>query len=120
MHVQPVLRGCVLGCNPKLHPDSFSHYMICKRLWHHAALPRGRIHRCVLARLGLHDTNFDPNGATDDQIDHVLTRLAVAYRVYHTLKDGGNVDYLYHTHKNYIQATRLALRLGPSAHGGAR
>ena len=120
MHVQPVLRGCVLGCNPKLHPDSLSHYLVCKRLWHHAAQPRGRLHRFVLARLGLHDTNFDQNGAIDDQIGHVITRLAVAYRFYHTLKDCGIHDNVYHTHANYIQATRLALRLGPSAHGGAR
>eukprot|EP00959_Pyramimonas_sp_CCMP1952_P010462 219182-Pyramimonas_sp.AAC.1 len=27
MRVQPVLRGCVLGCNPKFHPDTFSHYL---------------------------------------------------------------------------------------------
>ena len=118
MHVQPVLRGCVLGCNALLHPDTMSHYMVCKRLWHHAAQPRGQLHRCVLARLGLHETNFDMNGATDDQVDHVITRLAVAYRFYHSIKDYDIIDNVYLSHKNYIMAARLALRLAPSAHGG--
>eukprot|EP00959_Pyramimonas_sp_CCMP1952_P125032 2613533-Pyramimonas_sp.AAC.1 len=75
------------AATPSSNPDSFAHYLVCKRMWHQLSLPRGRHHQYVLARLGLHDVNYAINGDPDNYIDHVLARMAVAYRAYHNIKD---------------------------------
>ena len=125
LHVQPDRRSCVFGCDPSCCPDAFAHYLVCKRLWHLVALPRGCLHGCVLARLGIHDANCAGTATHDDAIQHVLVRLAICYRLYHAVKDGNHiidteVPFMnYHIHVNSVQAARYALRLGPNPHGGA-
>jgi len=112
MHVNPQKRQCIFGCD---HADAIQHYLQCPNMLHHLAFPRGILSTGILTRLGLPSTNIGYDG--ENGIKNLATRLGVATRLYHILKDQTSIEP--NKHYEATVAVRHALRLPADLSGGA-
>eukprot|EP00959_Pyramimonas_sp_CCMP1952_P241063 5038030-Pyramimonas_sp.AAC.1 len=69
--------------------DAVQHYLVCPRLLHHVAQPRGQLASDILTWIGppTLETPFDG----ENGIASSATRLGVATRLNHILKDNASV-----------------------------
>ncbi|CAK0893067.1 unnamed protein product, partial [Prorocentrum cordatum] len=106
-------RDCHYGCNAG---DAMAHYLVCPRVLHHMAHPRGAVSTNPLDRFGM--GNEDMMG--DNGIQSSVARIAVACRVYHMVKDStADRSVPYQMMVNKSAAACHALQLPHDHSGGA-
>ena len=71
---------CLFGCQA---PDSFQHYLVCPRLLHLLAYPRGFLPACPLTRLGLGPVPDNESEYPRQRCHHIVV---LSFHIYHKLK----------------------------------
>jgi hypothetical protein len=116
MHVIPIKRSCHFGCPLPDGQDAIQHYVICGRMWHQLAKPRGQLSAHLLTRLGLPKLTDPFDG--ENGIPNSVARLSVATRIYHLTKDDV-LPMTYQKRTTAVAAARHALKLPADLSGGA-